>query len=95
MVKPVMDALTARGNKNKNTNRVVVGHGGDGEVESMVELHFCVDEMAQQARVMAEHVAAEGVYALEWCVGAMEAGEGDLATAREWLENWAPKMKKN
>lgn len=59
--------------------------------------HFCVDEQSQKRRNLAEMLAAEdggpagrGGYAFEWCVGALEAENGDLDGARQWLKNWAP-----
>ncbi|KAG4422134.1 hypothetical protein IFR04_004761 [Cadophora malorum] len=53
--------------------------------------YFCVDEGSQRRRGMAEMLAAEGGYELEWCVAALEAGGGGLDGARTWLGNWAPK----
>jgi translation initiation factor IF-1 len=59
-------------------------------------LHFCVDEASQNRRALAAHLAAEsgmegkGGYDLTWCVAALEAANGDLSKAREWLKNWAP-----
>ncbi|TKA80552.1 hypothetical protein B0A55_02007 [Friedmanniomyces simplex] len=60
-------------------------------------LHFCADEKSQRLRIMAGMLAAEdggpvgkGGYALEWCMGALEAEGGDLDGARLWLKNWAP-----
>ncbi|CAK4032797.1 hypothetical protein AC579_642 [Lecanosticta acicola] len=60
-------------------------------------LHFCVDEQSQKRRNLAEMLAAEdggpagrGGYAFEWCAGALEAENGDLDGARQWLKNWAP-----
>jgi hypothetical protein len=76
LVKPVVDALASQA-ENKSTEAV--------------ELSFCVDESCQRARNVAEMLAAEGVFGLEWCVGAVEATVGDLRSAREWLGNWAPK----
>lgn len=77
MIKPMLEALT---------------QGRTG-----VPLHFCVDEKSQRSRALAEMQAAEdggpagkGGYALEWCVGALEAEGGDLDAARAWLKNWAP-----
>jgi len=52
-------------------------------------LHFCVDEGSQRRRGLAEMVVAEGGYALEWCVAALEAEGGDLERARGWLRDWA------
>ncbi|KAK4956691.1 hypothetical protein LTR10_006218 [Elasticomyces elasticus] len=60
-------------------------------------LHFCTDEKSQRQRATAGMLAAEdggptgkGGYALEWCIGALEAEGGDLDGARLWLKNWAP-----
>jgi hypothetical protein len=53
-------------------------------------VHFCVDESTQKRRKVAEMLAAEGVYELEWCVAALEAEGGDLGRARGWLADWAP-----
>ncbi len=52
-------------------------------------LHFCVDEGSQRRRGLAEMVVAEGGYALEWCVAALEAEGGNLERARGWLRDWA------
>lgn len=54
-------------------------------------MHFCVDESSQKRRKLAEMLAGEGAYELEWCVGAFEAENGNLDAARQWLINWAPK----
>jgi len=54
-------------------------------------MHFCVDEGSQRRRKLAEMMAAEGEYELEWCIAANEAKNGNLDAAREWLRNWAPK----
>ncbi|MCJ1227108.1 hypothetical protein MMC12_003763 [Toensbergia leucococca] len=51
---------------------------------------LCTDEGSQRRRVLAEMVAAEGVYEVEWCVVAFEVAGGDLDGARTWLVNWAP-----
>jgi len=60
-------------------------------------LHFCVDESSQKKRALAGMLAAEGTkipgqkdYRTPWCVGALEAEDGDLQKAREWLANFAP-----
>ena len=63
--------------------------------EENTPLHFCVDQRSQTSRQMAEMLAAEvGLkgqkYAFEWCLGALEAEEGDSDRARTWLKNWAP-----
>ncbi|KAL1875736.1 hypothetical protein VTK73DRAFT_9857 [Phialemonium thermophilum] len=54
-------------------------------------MHFCVDEASQKRRLLAEMLAAEGIWDLEWCVAALEAERGDVGRARSWLEDWAPK----
>jgi len=53
-------------------------------------MHFCVDEGSQKRRKVAEMLAAEGAWDLEWCVAACEAEGSNLDGAREWLQNWAP-----
>lgn len=73
--------------------------------EGASPLHFCVDEASQKRRTLAEMLAAadggddvkgkgpertEGVYALAWCVGALEAESGDLDRGLAWLRDWAP-----
>lgn len=77
LVKPIVDALAAS-----------AANGGYD-----VPLDFCVDEASQRNRTVAEMVSAGGVYGLEWCVGAVEAAQGDLGKANEWLVNWAPKKQ--
>jgi hypothetical protein len=54
-------------------------------------MYFCVDESSQKRRKLAEMLAGENVYDLEWCVAACEAEGGNLDNARQWLQNWAPK----
>jgi hypothetical protein len=58
--------------------------------EDPVQLKFCVDEKSQASRALAGMLAAEGVYGMDWCVGATEFGETE-GRAREWLGNWSPK----
>ncbi|TPX18670.1 uncharacterized protein E0L32_002527 [Thyridium curvatum] len=53
-------------------------------------MHFCVDEGAQKRRKVAEMLAAEGGWEVEWCVAACEAEGASAEKAREWLVNWAP-----
>jgi hypothetical protein len=53
-------------------------------------MYFCVDEGSQKRRKLAEMLAAEKIYDVEWCVAACEAGSGGLDSARQWLSNWAP-----
>ncbi|KAH8666050.1 hypothetical protein BGZ60DRAFT_540206 [Tricladium varicosporioides] len=54
-------------------------------------MYFCVDESSQKRRKLAEMLAVESDYDLEWCIAACEAETGKLDSARKWLENWAPK----
>ncbi|KAF2107925.1 ubiquitin fusion degradation protein-like protein [Lophiotrema nucula] len=69
--------------------------GMDGRGYS-TPLHFCTDEGSQRKRGVAEMMSAEmgidgkGGYALEWCVAALEAENGDLQKARGWLQGFAP-----
>lgn len=72
----------------------------EGLTEGKTPLHFCVDENSQKRRNLAGMLAAEdggplgkGGYAVEWCIGALEAEQGDLDGARGWLKNWAPSRK--
>ncbi|KAM5346182.1 hypothetical protein ACJ41O_009187 [Fusarium nematophilum] len=53
-------------------------------------LYFCADETSQRSRKLAEMVAAEGVWELEWCIAAAEAEKGSLERMRDWLQAWAP-----
>ena len=53
--------------------------------------YFCVDEASQVRRTLAEVVAAEKVWDLEWCIAAAEAVKGNPDKMREWLQAWAPK----
>jgi hypothetical protein len=55
-------------------------------------LIFCVDEACQTRRVTADMLAGEGEYEVEWCVKALEEEKGDLAKARDWLKDRAPKI---
>jgi hypothetical protein len=60
-------------------------------VTNTAPFYFCTDEASQQRRVLAEMIAAEGVYDIEWCVAGVEAAAGDLDKARDWLKGWAPR----
>jgi len=51
---------------------------------------FCVDESNQRRRVLAEMLASEKVWDLEWCIAACEVEGPNVDNAREWLMNWAP-----
>jgi hypothetical protein len=55
------------------------------------EMYFCTDDGSQKRRKLAEMLAGEAQYELEWCVAAAEAEGGNLDAARKWLNNWAPK----
>lgn len=53
--------------------------------------HFCVDESSQNGRKMAEMLAAEKGWELEWCIAAAEVQKADLNKMAEWLQAWAPR----
>ncbi|KAF7528231.1 hypothetical protein G7054_g10203 [Neopestalotiopsis clavispora] len=53
-------------------------------------MYFCVDETNQRRRKLAEMIAAEKAWDLEWCIAACEAEGPVLDKVREWLLNWAP-----
>ena len=55
-----------------------------------VPMHFCVDESNQRRRKLAELLAADSDWDLEWCVAACEAEGPNFDRAEEWLANWAP-----
>ncbi|KAL5628451.1 hypothetical protein BROUX41_003199 [Berkeleyomyces rouxiae] len=54
-------------------------------------MFLCVEELNQKRRLLAEALAAENVFGLEWCVAAAEADNGNLDNMRTWLHNWAPR----
>lgn len=54
-------------------------------------MYFCVDEASQKRRNVAEMMAAEKVWDLEWCVAAAEAEKGNPDRMRDWLQAWAPR----
>ncbi|TRX89191.1 hypothetical protein FHL15_009889 [Xylaria flabelliformis] len=58
--------------------------------DTQTPMYFCVDESNQRRRVLAEMLASENAWDLEWCIAACEAEGGSLDKAREWLMNWAP-----
>ncbi|KAF5006671.1 hypothetical protein FDECE_6963 [Fusarium decemcellulare] len=61
------------------------------DVTNMDEsLYFCADETSQRCRKLAEMMASEGVWDLEWCIAAAEAEKGNLERMRDWLQAWAP-----
>ncbi|CAG2009749.1 unnamed protein product [Fusarium graminearum] len=53
-------------------------------------LYFCADEGSQRGRKLAEMMAGEGVWDVEWCIAAAEAEKGSLDRMRDWLQAWAP-----
>lgn len=53
--------------------------------------YFCVDEASQTRRKVAEMMAAERVWDVEWCVAAAEAERGNPDRMRDWLQAWAPR----
>ncbi|KIV89537.1 hypothetical protein PV10_06930 [Exophiala mesophila] len=55
-------------------------------------LSFCVDEASQNKRAVAEMLAAEGLYDLNWCIQALEESRGNPSVARDWLIAAAPKI---
>ncbi|KAI9699889.1 MAG: hypothetical protein M1820_006951 [Bogoriella megaspora] len=55
-------------------------------------LHFCTDEASQKRRTLAEMLAGQGEYRLEWCVKGLEEGNGDLDKGMGWLRDHAPKI---
>ena len=68
---------------------------GLASAHELSPLHFCVEEGQQRRRALAELMAAEdlgpgkkGGWSLEWCIGALEASDGDLDKARTWLRDW-------
>ncbi|PNP60828.1 hypothetical protein FNYG_14448 [Fusarium nygamai] len=62
-----------------------------GDVTNMdAPLWFCTDEGSQRGRKLAEMMAEEGVWDVEWCVAAAEAEKGSLERMRDWLQAWAP-----
>jgi hypothetical protein len=67
----------------------------DAVTDIHTPMHFCVDEGSQKRRKLAEMMAGEGEYELEWCVAACEAESGDLDAARGWLRDWAPRRRES
>jgi hypothetical protein len=62
-----------------------------GDVMDMSKaLYFCTDEGSQRGRKLAEMMAGEGVWDVEWCIAAAEAEKGSLDRMRDWLQAWAP-----
>lgn len=63
----------------------------DSALDMEKGMYLCTDDVSQKRRKLAEMLAAEGEYRLEWCVAALEAEGGKVEGARGWLGNWAPK----
>ncbi|CAL3968930.1 hypothetical protein PZA11_004884 [Diplocarpon coronariae] len=62
----------------------------DAVADRSTSMYFCVDEGSGKRRALAEMLAAEGVYELEWCVAGCEAENGYSEKVRTWLSYWAP-----
>ncbi|KAJ2895176.1 ubiquitin fusion degradation protein [Zalerion maritima] len=56
-------------------------------------MSFCTDETNQRNRTVAESIAADRTWAVEWAVAACEAEKGDAGKARDWLGRYAPTRK--
>ncbi|RKF57265.1 putative ubiquitin fusion degradation protein [Erysiphe neolycopersici] len=61
--------------------------------DGLKKLHFCVDHDNNSYKIMAETLARDNRYSLEWCIAALEL-QRDLDSAQTWLNNWAPKLEK-
>ncbi|KAL5083789.1 hypothetical protein Trisim1_000916 [Trichoderma cf. simile WF8] len=62
-----------------------------GALDASQPCYFCVDEASQAGRKLAELVAAEKAWDLEWCVAAAEYEKASLDKMRDWLQAWAPR----
>ncbi|KAK4074027.1 hypothetical protein Trihar35433_3501 [Trichoderma harzianum] len=62
-----------------------------GALDASQPCYFCVDEASQAGRKLAELVAAEKAWELEWCVAAAEYEKASLDKMRDWLQAWAPR----
>jgi hypothetical protein len=62
-----------------------------GALDASEPSYFCVDEVSQTGRKLAELVAAEKAWDLEWCIAAAEIERANLDKIREWLQSWAPR----
>ncbi|TFB06999.1 hypothetical protein CCMA1212_000253 [Trichoderma ghanense] len=62
-----------------------------GALDASQPCYFCVDETSQKGRKLAELVAAEKVWDLEWCVAAAESEKANVDRMRDWLQAWAPR----
>ncbi|KAH6606126.1 hypothetical protein Trco_005279 [Trichoderma cornu-damae] len=61
-----------------------------GALDASKPCYFCVDEVSQTSRRLAELVAAEKAWDLEWCIAAAESERAHLDKMRGWLQSWAP-----
>lgn len=94
--------LCKTGHKNVNgEDRVVSAKDGLVQIRPIVEalsrgetssLVFCVDENSQTRRSLANIMAGEGDYEVEWYAKALEEVKGNTNDAREWLKHQAPKI---
>ena len=57
-------------------------------------LWFCTDEANQRNKVVAEGIASEGFWELEWAVAGCEAWKGEEGKVREWLGKYAARRKR-
>ncbi|KAM0446839.1 hypothetical protein ACHAO4_009163 [Trichoderma viride] len=53
--------------------------------------YLCVDATSQTSRKLADLLAAEKAYDLEWCVAAAEGERADIDRMKDWLQSWAPR----
>ncbi|KAI6250148.1 hypothetical protein HI914_02109 [Erysiphe necator] len=63
------------------------------EPDGMKKMYFCVDQENNSSKIMAEILAEEKKFSLEWCVAALELRR-NIDSAQIWLDNWAPKLEK-
>ncbi|POS83743.1 hypothetical protein EPUL_005532 [Erysiphe pulchra] len=61
--------------------------------DGLKKLHLCVDNNNNSFKIMAETLAKDKRYSLEWCIAALEL-QRDFDSAQTWLNNWAPKLDK-
>lgn len=62
-----------------------------GALDPSEPAYLCVDETSQTSRKLADLLAAEKAYDLEWCVAAAEGERADIDRMRDWLQSWAPR----
>ncbi|KAJ6789523.1 hypothetical protein PWT90_03104 [Aphanocladium album] len=60
-------------------------------LDADTSMYFCVDELSQTGRKLAEMFASEGIWDIEWCIAAAEAEKANADKMREWLQAWAPR----